>query len=249
MGVRNYFEGILRLSYSDEEFPADLDDVWHLAYKKRSDAIRALKSYWINNFDYEILLLPKEGRGSGGHNKITYRLTTRCLEYFVARKNMVVFEVYSKVFHKALSFDPMEALNDAPTLRKLLKNYTKDNERLAIENKAMLPTLKAFERIAVADGAVCITVAAKILQVRPGYLFTILSNGSLPNGKWIYRSGGSGAWRGYQDKCNEDLLTHKVWVIDRGDGKKQIETDGVRVTPKGLTELAKMLEKDKSSEI
>ena len=160
---------------------------------------------------------------------------------------MEVFEVYTDVFHKAIAFDPMEALRDPVKLRRLLNNYAEDKEKLLLENKAMLPTVKAFEKIADLKGSLCITDTAKVLQVRPGFLFTILSNKTLSNGKWIYRRGGSGPWRGYQDKCDDDLLTHKVWILD-GDTPKQREREGVRVTKKGLALLAKLIEEEQPSD-
>lgn len=124
-GLREYFEGILRMSQSDEKFPADLDDVWHLAYKDRRSATRALHKFYIEGHDYEILLHRNvKQTGRGGSNIKIYKLTAASLEYFVARKNRAVFEVYSKVFHKAVQIDPMKALNDPAAMRSLLLNYS-----------------------------------------------------------------------------------------------------------------------------
>ena len=44
------------------------------------------------------------------NNKITYMLSTSCLEYFIARKVRPVFEVYRQVFHKAVKPQVQDAL-------------------------------------------------------------------------------------------------------------------------------------------
>lgn len=45
---------------------------------------------------------------------------------------------------------------------------------------------------------------------------------------------------GYQSKVVAGLLEHKVTTITRGDGSEKI-TEQVRITPKGLAALAKLL--------
>lgn len=111
--IRAYFEGVLSLSQSDEEFPVNLDDVWPLVYSRKDKAVRALQSndLFIQNVDYQVL--PKNGENSGGlaqnGGKVpngrpteTYMLTVPCLEFFIARKVRSVFEVYRKVFHNVV---------------------------------------------------------------------------------------------------------------------------------------------------
>ena len=53
--IKMYFNGILKLSQSNEEFPINLDDVWMLVYSDRSKAIRALKDNFIEYIDYRPL--------------------------------------------------------------------------------------------------------------------------------------------------------------------------------------------------
>lgn len=101
--IKMYFNGILKLSQSNEEFPINLDDVWMLVYSDRSKAIRALKDNFIEYIDYRPLAQNGEQKslqGSGGSNKIDYFLSLSCLEFFIARKVRAVFEVYRQVFHK-----------------------------------------------------------------------------------------------------------------------------------------------------
>lgn len=103
--LKCYFEAVLKLSQSDNEFPINLGDVWMLAYSDKSKAVRALKANFIENIDFQPLAQNGKRSESGkfnGENKVEYMLSTSCLEYFIARKVRPVFEVYRQVFHKAV---------------------------------------------------------------------------------------------------------------------------------------------------
>ena len=100
--IKRYFNAVLKLSQSDNEFPINLDEVWMLVYPRKDHAVRALKENFMEGIDYKTL--PKNGEqdednGWGGNNKIAYFLTVPCMEFFIARKVRPVFEVYRKVFH------------------------------------------------------------------------------------------------------------------------------------------------------
>lgn len=97
------------------------------------------------------------------------------------------------------------------------------------------PKAEALERIAQADGAMCITNAAKALQCQPKRLFA-----HLQACQWIYRRAGGAGYVGYQDKIQQGLLDHKVTTVERGDGTSKM-VEQVLVTPKGLTKLATLL--------
>lgn len=97
------------------------------------------------------------------------------------------------------------------------------------------PKVEALERIAQADGSMCITNAAKALQCQPKQLF-----GHMQAKHWIYRRAGGNGYVGYQDKIQQGLLDHKVTTIERSDGSSRM-VEQVLVTPKGLTRLATIL--------
>lgn len=98
------------------------------------------------------------------------------------------------------------------------------------------PKADALDLLTLADGSVCITDAAKLLQVqKPKDLFTLLQRE-----QWIYRRSGSTTYVGYQDKIQQGLLEHKVTEITRSDGSGKI-TQQVRITPKGLAKLGQMI--------
>lgn len=102
--LKCYFEAVLKLSQSDNEFPINLNDVWMLAYSEKGKAVRALKKDFIEGIDYHLAQNGKVIKTEEIQNGITanYLLSTSCLEYFIARKVRPVFEVYRQVFHKAV---------------------------------------------------------------------------------------------------------------------------------------------------
>lgn len=128
--------------------------------------------------------------------------------------------------------NPMQALNDPAIMRGLLLNYSEKVMGLEQQVSEMLPQTKAFERISYADGKMCITDAAKTLQILPKRLFTYLSENL-----WIYRRSGNKNWIAYQDRIQTGLLEHKVTTISTSDGEERIQQQ-VLVTPKGLARLA-----------
>lgn len=100
------------------------------------------------------------------------------------------------------------------------------------------PKAAALDRIAThSDGAMCITDAAKHLQVRPKDLFDFLRAEG-----WIYRRAGGKAWLAYQPKLAAGLLEHKVTTVTTSDGNEKM-AERVLVTAKGLTRLARDLGK------
>ncbi|WP_214240884.1 phage antirepressor KilAC domain-containing protein [Raoultella ornithinolytica] len=132
-------------------------------------------------------------------------------------------------------FDAMVALNDAEFLRGTLLTYSEKVIALEHQVDEMKPDVEALERIAKADGSMCITDAAKHLQVQPKFLFKLLSERH-----WIYRRAGGKAWLGYQEKIQAGHLEHKVTTVSRSDGSEKI-VEQVLITAKGIAKLSKLL--------
>lgn len=130
--------------------------------------------------------------------------------------------------------DPMAFLSDPAAMRGLLLTYTEKVIALEGEVQAMRPHVEALSRIAVSDGSLCVTDAAKTLQVRRKDLFDYLREQA-----WIYRRTGGAQDIAYQNKIQSGLLEHKVSTISRSDGSDKTTTQ-VRVTPKGLARLAEI---------
>jgi anti-repressor protein len=131
--------------------------------------------------------------------------------------------------------DPMAVLNDPAAMRGLLLTYSEKVLNLESKVAEQAPKVAALDRLSGANGAVCITTAAKDLQVGPQELFRWLQ----ANG-WIYRRPGGSGWLAYQTRLQQGVLTHKVTTIERNDGTSK-QTEQVLVTPKGLARLAELL--------
>lgn len=116
------------------------------------------------------------------------------------------------------------------TYLEALKDLVVAHEELEITR----PKAAALDRIATAsDGTMCITEAAKHLQMRPVDLTRYLHQS-----QWIYRRSGNKNWLGYAHILQQGLLEHKVHV-SRDDGVDKVN-EQVRVTPKGLAKLASL---------
>lgn len=111
--IKRYFNAVLELSESDNEFPVNLDEVWMLVYGRKSDATEALQRDFIENVDYRVLRQNPQNP-NGGRPTNEYRITVSCMEFFIARKVRSVFEVYRKVFHKTVN----KAIEDKPSSKR-----------------------------------------------------------------------------------------------------------------------------------
>ena len=127
---------------------------------------------------------------------------------------------------------PILALNDPASLRVLLLENVEERIKLAEQVAAAAPKLEAFDRIAGAEGSLCITDAAKSLQLRPKALFDFLRSHG-----WVYQPHGGRGDIAYAAKLQQGLMEHKTTTVHRSDGSEKIITQA-RITPKGLARLA-----------
>lgn len=123
-------------------------------------------------------------------------------------------------------------LSDPAQLRQVLLGYTEKVIALESQVSVMEPKVEALNRIALADGSMCLTDAAKHLQVQPKWLFRWLQEKG-----WIYRRAGGSGFIGYQSRIQVGYLEHKVSTVERSDGSTKA-AEQVRVTAKGLAKLA-----------
>jgi hypothetical protein len=101
--IRAYFEYVLKLYESNEKYPVDLEDVWPVVYSSKDKAVRALKQKFFENEDFIRFTQNGERVKNGtfnGSKPDVYKLTTSCMEYFIARKVRSVFNVYREVFNQ-----------------------------------------------------------------------------------------------------------------------------------------------------
>lgn len=146
-----------------------------------------------------------------------------------------IIDRWQELEHRQQQHDPVAALSDPAALRRLLLTYSEKVIALEEQNAVLAPKAKALDRIATAEGSLCITDAAKALQIAPRRLFSWLQANH-----WIYRRQGS-TWLGYQEKVQSGYLEHKLTTVQRADGGEKM-TEQVRVTPKGMARLSTMLE-------
>jgi phage antirepressor YoqD-like protein len=131
--------------------------------------------------------------------------------------------------------DPMAMLRDPAALRGLLAGYAERTQALEHQVAEQAPKVQALGRIADARGALCLTDAAKALQMRPSDLIAWMQQHT-----WIHKRAGT-SWLAYQPRIASGMLVHKV--VTRGDGSEQRLYDQVLVTPKGLARLAELLQR------
>ena len=133
--IKRYFNTVLELSKSDNEFPINLDEVWMLVYSDKGKAVRALKENFIEGVDYSTFT--KNGKtDTGGYKVIEYNLTVSCMEFFIARKVRPVFEVYRQVFHKVAKHELSRK-----ELALMVVQAEEEKERLALENQRQQETI------------------------------------------------------------------------------------------------------------
>ena len=98
--IKNYFNAILELSQSENEFPVNFDEVWMLVYKDKRTAVNELREKFIKDIDFQTVRQKVQSSNVAGFTyENVYFLTLSCMEYFIARKVRPVFEVYRQVFH------------------------------------------------------------------------------------------------------------------------------------------------------
>lgn len=125
-----------------------------------------------------------------------------------------------------------------PEALRLAADLADKNAALTATIVEQTPKVEALDRIATSDGSLCITDAAKSLQLKPRLLFAWLSAH-----QWIYQRPGHSGWIAYQVRIQSGDLEHKVTVVQRSDGSDKV-VEQVRVTSKGLARLAQALRSD-----
>ena len=136
--IKMYFEGVMRLASSNEQFPVNLDEVWPLVYAAKNKAVDALRKNFIQDVDFSVINQKVE-QVSGAKYAHTYMLSTSCLEYFIARKVRPVFEVYRQVFHKVAQPKALSSLD----MLELAVKAARDNQQEIAEVRQEVRELKA----------------------------------------------------------------------------------------------------------
>ncbi len=150
--------------------------------------------------------------------------------------HLKVIRAYDAMVSAPQPMDPMQVLNDPAAMRGLLLTYSE--KVLVLENKVgeLAPKAEALDRFATfGEGSMCISNAAKALQVRPKTLFRWMQMH-----QWIFRRAGGSSLVAYQSRIQVGYLEHKVTTVERGDGSEKV-VEQVLVTAKGLAKLSECL--------
>lgn len=119
---------------------------------------------------------------------------------------------------------------------RLAADLAERNQQQAAQIAELAPKAEALARIEVAQGDITVTQAAKMLKMPPKQLFDWMARHG-----WLYRSGGSVVWLGYQDKVRSGCVTHSVHQYEsKSTGEQRIATQ-VYLTPKGIGKIAEKL--------
>lgn len=232
--IKHYFEGILELSKSQNEFPVNLDEVWMLVYDRKDNAIRELKNSLEEGYDFRFLQNEEVVISSklvNGKKYQTY-LTISALEFFIARKVRPVFEVYRQVFHRVISQPLLPNFNNPAEAARAWANEYERAEALALENKrkeylieVQTPKAESFDEMISADGLMSMQAASGVLGYGRNKFMAMLRGLSILQKNNI-------AYRQY---------------IDRGYFEEKVRpVNGVNhtttfITPKGIEYLRKKL--------
>jgi len=133
-------------------------------------------------------------------------------------------------------YDPVAAARAWADEVEANRNLASKVEQLKHQVAEMAPAAAGLDLIAKQDGALCITEAAKTLQIRTQQLVDLLRQ----NG-WTYPRPGKAGYLASQAKIRDGYLIHKMGQYEDPNSGKQKVKEQVLVTPRGLAKLACMV--------
>jgi len=175
----------------------------------------------------------RDTRGYVALFRLSRELTeTLITGYSIPLRHKVIRRLHELERHAAPSLSVAPPQSFAAALR-LAADQAELLERQQAELAEAAPKVEALDRIAGSRGAMCITDAAKHLQVPPRRLFDWLKEN-----RWIYQRPGSTRWVGYQPRIQSGFILHKITTISADEQGELRAATQVRITPKGLAKLA-----------
>ena len=148
--------------------------------------------------------------------------------YSIKLRHKVIRRLHELEQHIAAPVIPQ----NLPDALRLAADLADEVTSLRLVTQDQAPKVAALERLSNTHGTLCMTDAAKHLGVQRKVLLEWMQVN-----RWIYRREGCAHWLGYQPRLAAGLLEHKVTVLGSDEGLQRLASQ-VRVTPKGLAELA-----------
>lgn len=228
----------------DGKLFADSRDVAAFFEKRHEDVLRAIRGlHCSHEFTTRNFALREEiQKHSTGASRSTFVEMTRSGFVFLVmgftgeraaefkERYINRFDAMERELQARQKTDVSVLLNDPAALRGLLGSYAERVENLEFQIGEMAPKVQSFDRLVTAHGSVCITDAAKQLQVPPSELFRWLRTHN-----WLFKRGGADV--PYQSRIALGYLEAKTTTVQRSDGTDRIVVQA-RITAKGLARLA-----------
>lgn len=267
LSIRSYFEKVLELVKSGEDFPVNLDEVWPLIYSDKGKAVRVLTgdNGFIKDIDYKVFT--QNGKNpTGGRPTIVYMISVSCMEYLIARKERRVFDVYRSVFHgtanalnnteasveKNLPHNYIEALEallasekEKQALAEAKKVVEEEKKVVQAELNTAIDTIKENEPVidmfkrSIPREGVLIRESSKYFEQFGYYIGIKNMYPLLQELKYVFRNE-RGRIEAYQSARNYGLVTYGS---DPGDEYWEAKAMTVMITLKGFVKLEELSRK------
>jgi len=121
-----------------------------------------------------------------------------------------------------------------PDALRLAADLAEKNAKAEAALALAAPKVQGFDRIANAEGLLSLRETATTLKVPERQFIQWMQKHN-----WLYRRPGKGTLLGYSERIKAGLLEHKAVTIHNDRTGSDEVRESVRVTPLGLTELAK----------
>lgn len=136
----------------------------------------------------------------------------------------------------AMAYAWIEAKKEAQDQRIRADQESAQRQQLEHQVAELAPAAAGLDRIAKADDAMCVTDAAKTLQLAPRKLRDLLLEK-----KWMYPRAGKSGHVAYQDKIHAGYLKHKYGNYQDPESGEWKTSAQVLVTSRGIAKLSKIL--------
>lgn len=231
------------LSVIDGRPMADSRDVAHTFDRQHKDVLRAYRDLHCSTDFRQRNFAPFKIKDLTGESLSHVLMTKNGFAFLVLGFTGAAAGVFKEAYVER--FDAMEAELRTPTAPmvpqtlpealRLAADLAEQVETQRAEIAVLGPRSEALAVLSDADGSLCVTDAAKALQMPPGELWAYLYAQ-----QWVYRRDRDGVPVAYQSKLSAGYLMHKVVPVPTATARTWAKQQ-VRVTPKGLTVLAQRI--------